>query len=75
MLMTVFPHGKGCEKGKDSTGTGPTKYLVRMDYLNRDKCPPEVLRGDVDITRDLIDSLDFKWSSPPGPCPGIRTTK
>ena len=61
MLMTVFPHGKGCEYGKDSTGTKPTRYLVRMDYMNRDKCPPEVLRGDVDVTRDLIDSLDFKW--------------
>ncbi|MDR2573567.1 MAG: relaxase/mobilization nuclease domain-containing protein [Desulfovibrio sp.] len=54
MYMKVFPHGQG-------GGDGPTHYLVRPDYPGRDELPPEVLRGDVDTTRDLIDSLDTKW--------------
>lgn len=53
MYMKVFPHGQG--------GDGPAHYLVRPDYPGRDKLPPEVLRGDVNTTRDLIDSLDTKW--------------
>lgn len=52
--MKVFPHGQG-------GGDGPTHYLVRPDYPGRDELPPEVLRGDVETTRDLIDSLDTKW--------------
>ncbi|MDL2286649.1 relaxase/mobilization nuclease domain-containing protein [Desulfococcaceae bacterium OttesenSCG-928-F15] len=52
--MKVFPHGQG-------GGDGPTHYLVRPDYPGRDEQPPEVLRGDVETTRDLIDSLDTKW--------------
>lgn len=54
MYMKVFPHGQG-------GGDGPTHYLVRPDYPGRDELPPEVLRGDVDTTRTLIDSLDTKW--------------
>lgn len=54
MYMKVFPHGQG-------GGDGPTHYLVRPDYPGRDERPPEVLRGDVGTTRDLIDSLDNKW--------------
>lgn len=54
MYMKVFPHGQG-------SGNGPTHYLVRLDYPNRDKHPPEVLRGDPELTRELIDSLDTKW--------------
>lgn len=54
MYMKVFPHGQG-------GGDGPTNYLVRPDYPGRDEQPPEVLRGDVDTTRDLINSLDTKW--------------
>lgn len=52
--MKVFPHGQG-------SGDGPTHYLVRLDYPNRDKHPPEVLRGDLELTRELIDTLDTKW--------------
>lgn len=52
--MKVFPHGQGA-------GDGPTRYLVRPDYPGRDKHPPEVLRGDPELTRELIDSLDTKW--------------
>ncbi|MBS6828688.1 MAG: relaxase/mobilization nuclease domain-containing protein [Desulfovibrio sp.] len=54
MYMKVFPHGQG-------GGDGPTHYLVRPDYPGRDELPPEVLRGDVETTRDLIDTLDTKW--------------
>ena len=54
MYMKVFPHGQG-------GGDGPTHYLVRPDYPGRDELPPEVLRGDAETTRDLIDSLDTKW--------------
>ncbi len=54
MYMKVFPHGQG-------NGTAPTAYLVRLDYPNRDKYPPAILRGDIGLTRELIDSLDTKW--------------
>lgn len=40
---------------------GPTRYLVRPDYPGRDTHPPEVLRGDVERTRALIDSLNTTW--------------
>ena len=52
--MKVFPHGKG-------GGHAPTHYLVRMDYPGRKECPPTVLRGNVALTRKLIDSLDTTW--------------
>ena len=54
MYMKVFPHGQG-------GGEGPTKYLVRPDYPGREENPPEVLRGDLELTHALIDSLDTKW--------------
>ena len=54
MYMKVFPHGRG-------NGSAPTRYLVRQDYPGRDIHPPEVLRGDVERTRALIDSLDTTW--------------
>lgn len=54
MYMKVFPHGQG-------DGEGPTRYLVRPDYPGRDESPPEVLRGDTELTHALIDSLDTKW--------------
>jgi hypothetical protein len=54
MYMKVFPHGQG-------NGNMPTRYLVRMDYPGRKEAPPEILRGDPDTTRDLIDSIDRKW--------------
>ena len=52
--MKVFPHGKG-------GGHAPTHYLVRMDYPGRKEGPPTVLRGNVALTRKLIDSLDTTW--------------
>ncbi len=54
MIMTVFPHGTG-------DGNKPTRYLVRPDYPGRKDAPPEVLRGDVGMTRSLIDSITRKW--------------
>lgn len=54
MLMKVFPHGGG-------EGDKPTRYLVRPDYPGRDTRPPQVLRGDVAMTRALIDSIHRKW--------------
>ncbi len=66
MYMKVFPHGQGA-------GDGPTRYLVRQDYPARDKHPPEVLRGDPELTRELIDSLDTKWKFTAGSFPGIQT--
>ena len=52
--MKVFPHGQ-------SGGESPTHYLVGMEYPGREEMPPEVLRGDTDTTRALIDSIDRKW--------------
>ena len=54
MYMKVFPHGQG-------SGAMPTEYLTRKDYPGRDDQPPEVLRGDPELTALLIDSLDTKW--------------
>ena len=48
MYMKVFPHGQGA-------GEGPTNYLVREDYPGRDVHLPDVLRGDPELTRALID--------------------
>jgi hypothetical protein len=55
MYMKVFPHGKG-------SGDMPTNYLTRPDYPGRDEQPPEVLRGDPDVTRELVNSLNTKWT-------------
>ena len=54
MLIKLFPHGTG-------QGDKPTRYLVRMDYPGRDERPPQVLRGDPELTRALIDSIDRRW--------------
>jgi hypothetical protein len=37
-------------------------YLTSPDRAGRDHAPPEVVRGDMDRTRDLIDSIDRQWS-------------
>lgn len=54
MYIKVFPHGKG-------NGKSPTHYLVRLDYPHRKENPPVVLRGEVEETQRLIDSLETKW--------------
>jgi len=52
--MKVFAHGKGRVELA-------TNYLVRTDYHNRHEAVPEVLRGDPELTADLINSIDRKW--------------
>ena len=52
MLIKFFPRGQG-------SGAGPVGYVLRPD--DREHSPPEVLRGDPDTTRDLIDSIDRQW--------------
>ncbi|XQZ55998.1 hypothetical protein E2979_22350 (plasmid) [Paracoccus yeei] len=37
-------------------------YLIAHDREGREHAPPEVVRGDMDRTRDLIDSIERKWS-------------
>lgn len=54
MYLKLFPHGKG-------PGRGPVNYLLRMDYPGRTEAPPVVLRGDPDVTRDLIDAQERAW--------------
>ena len=68
MIMKVFPHGTG-------EGDKPTRYLVRPDYPGRDTRPPQVLRGDVAVTRALIDSIHRKWKYTAGALSGIPTTR
>jgi hypothetical protein len=61
MLIKPFPHGKG-------GGKEPINYLVRQDYHGRKECPPTVLRGDPDMARALIDSIDRDWKFTAGVC-------
>jgi len=37
-------------------------YLTAPDREGRDHAPPEVVRGDIERTRDLIDSITREWS-------------
>ena len=41
-------------------GRSVAEYLTREE--GRGHAPPEVVRGDMDRTRDLIDSIERKWS-------------
>ena len=54
MYMKVFPHGKG-------KGNAAVDYLVRLDYHGRTEAPPEVLRGDTEQTKSVINSINTKW--------------
>lgn len=55
MMIKFFARGTG-------EGKGPVDYLLKeRDSQNQLRTPPpEVLRGDPQQTKDLIDSLDFK---------------
>jgi hypothetical protein len=53
MIVGFSRHGKG-------GGKGPTQYITDTQREGRDNAPPDVLRGDPDNTRRLIDSLAFK---------------
>ena len=61
MYIKVFPHGQG-------GGSGPVDYLLRMDYPGRSDSPPTLLRGDADVTRDIIDAQNRKWKFTAGVC-------
>ncbi len=54
MLIKFFARGQG-------SGSGPVEYCTRADIEGREHCPPVVLRGDTDLTTDLIDSIDRDW--------------
>ena len=57
MLVKFFARGKG-------SGRGPVEYITRKDDPNtkilRDP-PPEIVRGNPEITKRLIDEIDFKY--------------
>lgn len=55
MLIKFTSGGRG-------GGGAVARYLTDPERQGRDHAPPEVLRGDMDRTRDLIDSIDRKWS-------------
>ena len=57
MLVKFFARGVG-------SGSGPVEYITRLDSPNtgqlRDPAP-EVIRGNPELTQQLIDGLDFKY--------------
>ena len=53
MLIKFTTGGRG-------SGRQVAEYLTRHD--NREHSPPEVVRGDMDRTCELIDSQDRKWT-------------
>lgn len=52
MLIKFFARGKG-------SGAAPVDYVCHT--AGRENAPPEVLRGDADLTKNLIDSIDRDW--------------
>ena len=57
MLVKFFARGVG-------KGSGPVEYITRLDSPNTGKLrepAPEVIRGNPEITTQLIDGLDFKY--------------
>ncbi len=55
MLIKFTSGGRG-------GGRTISAYLTAPDREGRDHAPPEVVRGDIDRTRDLIDSINRRWS-------------
>lgn len=55
MLIKFTSGGRG-------GGRTIAEYLTSPERQGRDHAPPEVVRGDMDRTRDLIDSIGRKWS-------------
>lgn len=49
-------------KGGRGGGGQVAEYLTSPDREGRDHAPPEVVRGDMDRTRELIDSIDRQWT-------------
>jgi len=55
MLIKFASGGRG-------GGAEIAAYLTAADREGRGHAPPEVVRGDMDRTRELIDSIERKWS-------------
>jgi hypothetical protein len=55
MLIKFTSGGRG-------GGAEIASYLTAGDREGRGHAPPEVMRGDMDRTRELIDSIERKWS-------------
>lgn len=53
MIVGFSRHGTG-------GGSGPVDYVTDAKRKGRENAPPEVVRGDAEHTRNLIDSLDFE---------------
>lgn len=53
MLIKFFARGKG-------RGSGPVDYVTKTE--GREDHPPEVLRGDPELVRDLIDLQKREWT-------------
>lgn len=54
MIVGFSKHGTG-------GGKGPTEYVTNPEREGREENPPITVRGDSELTKQLIDSLDFKW--------------
>jgi len=54
MIVGFSKHGTG-------GGKGPTEYVTNPEREGREESPPITVRGDSELTKQLIDSLDFKW--------------
>ncbi len=48
--------------GGAGAGGGIASYLTDPTRAGREGCPPEVLRGDIERTVELIDSQNRKWT-------------
>lgn len=57
MLVKFFPRGVG-------KGSGPVQYITRLDSPNTGQLrepAPEIIRGNPELTTQLIDGLDFQY--------------
>ena len=55
MLIKFTSGGKG-------GGGAVCDYLLDAGRDGREHCPPEVVRGDLARTRELIDSIERRWT-------------
>ena len=55
MLIKFTSGGRG-------GGGAVCNYLVDAERTGREHCPPEVVRGDLARTQELIDSIERQWT-------------
>ena len=55
MLIKFTSGGRG-------GGGAVCSYLVDAERMGREHCPPEVVRGDLARTQELIDSIGRQWT-------------